>query len=72
MSLRKKQNTKKSPQSIGPPSNNPPSASRQGFPEDVKSKLNEVFVMIEREFDTLYSENVACKFMHKIIIIIVS
>ena len=63
MSLRKKSNrdAKKSPQSTGIPSQNPSSISRQGFPEDVKSKLNEVFVMIEREFETLYSENVACK-----------
>ena len=57
MSLRKKQNNpKKSPRSTGQPS----SGSRAiGLPDDIKAKLSDLFVTIEREFESLYSENIA-------------
>ena len=67
MSLRKKQsNPKKSPRSTGQPLShygNPlpdSSGSRAiGLPDDVKAKLSDLFVTIEREFESLYSENIA-------------
>ena len=60
MSLRKKQNVKKSS-----PQNVPSTDQKKGsnMPDDSRTRLWELFNMIEKEFDNIHAENTACKFI---------
>lgn len=64
MSLKKKSNKKNSNQQSLAASGGDSVIKRSGtsLPEGSRTRLLELFSMIEKEFETLHAENAACKF----------
>ena len=66
MSLRKKPSTKKSSRqersnaATSAVNTTPPGGG--GLPDGVRGRLLDLFGQIEREFETLYTENAACEY----------